>query len=156
MGKTIITSFEDFERLAGQQLGISDYVQVTQERINMFADATLDHQWIHVDVQRAKAESPFGQTIAHGYLTLSLLPVLWDQIVEVHNLGRMMNYGMERMRFAQPVLSGQSVRLSAWLESVQNLRGAVKTSVKFTIDIKESGKKALEGVATFVYYFKPQ
>ncbi len=154
MERLIISSFEDFQQHLGQELGRSDYIEVTQERINLFADATLDHQWIHVDTERAKAESPFGQTIAHGYLTLSLLPYLWDQIIEVRNLERMMNYGMDKMRFSQPVLSGQSVRLVAWMEDIQNLRGAIKTAVRFQIEIKETGKKALEGVATFVYYFR--
>ncbi len=154
MEKLVISSFEDFKQYLGKELGRSDYVEVTQERINLFADATLDHQWIHTDTRRAKEESPFGQTIAHGYLTLSLLPVMWSQIVEVRNLERMMNYGMDRMRFSQPVLSGQSVRLTAWMEDIQNLRGAIKTSIKFCIEVKETGKKALEGVATFIYYFK--
>ncbi len=154
MGKLIITSFEDFQQHLGEELGKSEYMEIPQERINLFADATMDHQWIHVDTERAKAESPFGQTIAHGYLTLSLLPVMWDQIVEVHNLERMMNYGMDKMKFAQPVLSGQSVRLVTKLEDVQNLRGAIKTIIKFHIEIKETGKKALEGLATFIYYFK--
>ncbi len=153
MAKLIINSFEDFQQYVGKELGVSDYIPVPQERINLFADATLDHQWIHVDTARAASESPFGTTIAHGYLTLSLLPVMWDQIIEVHNLERMMNYGMDKMRFSQPVLSGQSVRLVASMDDIQNLRGAVKTSIKFRIEIKETGKKALEGVATFVYYF---
>ncbi len=154
MERLVIGSFKDFQQHLGKELGKSDYIEVPQERIDLFADATLDHQWIHVDTERAKAESPFGQTIAHGYLTLSLLPVMWEQIVDVRNLERMMNYGMDRMRFSQPVLSGQSVRLVASLEDIQNLRGAVKTAVKFHIEIKETGKKALEGVATFVYYFR--
>lgn len=94
MGKVVINSYEDFEKLVGQQIGISDYVELTQERINLFADATLDHQWIHVDPERAKVESPFHSTIAHGYLTLSLLPHLWNQIIEVNNLKMMINYGM--------------------------------------------------------------
>ena len=106
MDKLIINSYEDFEQYVGKELGASGYVQLTQERINLFADATLDHQWIHVDTEKAKAESPFGTTIAHGYLTMSMLPYLWDQIVEVNNLERMMNYGMDKMKFAQPVLSG--------------------------------------------------
>ncbi len=154
MEKLVISSFEDFLSHAGQELGVSQYITVTQERINQFADATLDHQWIHVDTVRAKAESPFGQTIAHGYLTLSLLPALWDEIVDVRNIVRMMNYGMDRMKFREPVLSGQSVRLRTWLESVENLRGAIRTSIKFHIEIKETGKRALEGVATFIYYFQ--
>ncbi len=149
-----INSFEDFQQYVGQELGRSEYIQVTQERIDMFADATLDHQWIHVDTERAKRESPFGQTIAHGYLTLSLLPVMWNQIVEVGNLERQMNYGMDKMKFAQPVLSGQHVCMTARLEEVANLRGAIKTTVGIKIEIQETGKKALEGLATFVYYFK--
>ena len=153
MSKVIINSFEDFEAYVGQELGVSDYVELSQERICQFADATLDHQWIHVDTEKAKAESPFGTTIAHGYLTLSLLPYLWDQIIEVHNLQRMMNYGMDKMKFAQPVLSGQHVRMKTRLQELANLRGAVKTIIKFTIEIQETGKKALEGLATFIYYF---
>ena len=154
MSKVVINSFEDFEQYVGQELGASDYVELPQDRINMFADATLDHQWIHVDIEKAKTESPFGQTIAHGYLTLSMLPYLWDQIIEVNNLERMMNYGMDKMKFAQPVLSGQHIRMVTKLEELANLRGAIKTTIKFTIEIQETGKKALEGLATFIYYFK--
>ena len=155
MDKLIINSYEDFEQYVGKELGASGYVQLTQERINLFADATLDHQWIHVDTEKAKAESPIGTTIAHGYLTMSMLPYLWDQIVEVNNLERMMNYGMDKMKFAQPVLSGQHVRMVTRLQELANLRGAVKTTIKFTIEVQETGKKALEGLATFIYYFRP-
>ena len=155
MSKVVINCYEDFLPFLGKEIGVSDYVEIAQERINMFADATNDHQWIHVDLARARAESPFGTTIAHGYLTLSMLPYLWDQIIAVNNLERMMNYGMERMKFAQPVLSGQHIRLQTFLEEIANLRGAIKTTIKFTIEIQETGKKALEGLATFVYYFKP-
>lgn len=149
-----INSFEDFKQYEGQELGQSQPIHVTQERINLFADATLDHQWIHVDEERCRKESPFGQTIAHGYLTLSLLPVMWNQIVEVGNLDRQMNYGMDRLKYAQPVLSGQHVFMTAHLDEVANLRGAIKTTVHITIWIEETGKKALDGLATFVYYFK--
>ena len=99
MEKVIINSYEDFEKLVGQQIGVSEYVELPQERINLFADATLDHQWIHVDTERAKVESPFKSTIAHGYLTLSMLPYLWNQIIEVNNLKMMINYGMDKMKF---------------------------------------------------------
>lgn len=156
MSKLVINSYEDFLPHVGQILGASEYVEIPQERINLFADATLDHQWIHVDTEKARQESPFGQTIAHGYLTLSMLPYLWDQIIEVNNLERMMNYGMDKMKFSQPVLSGQHVRMVTKLEDVSNLRRAIRTSIKFTIEIEETGKKALEGIATFIYYFKPQ
>ena len=153
MDKLIINSYEDFEQYVGKELGASGYVQLTQERINLFADATLDHQWIHVDTEKAKAESPFGTTIAHGYLTMSMLPYLWDQIVEVNNLERMMNYGMDKMKFGQAVKSGESIRLVADLQAIANLRGTVKAEIKFSIEIKDQKKKALEGVATFLYYF---
>ena len=153
MEKKIVNSYEDFEKLVGQQIGVSDYVEITQDRINLFADATSDHQWIHVDVERAKAESPFKSTIVHGYLTLSMLPYLWNQIIEVNNLKMMVNYGMDKMKFGQAVKSGESVRLVADLHSIENLRGTVKAEIKFTIEIKDSPKKALSGIATFLYYF---
>ena len=154
MSKLIINSYEDFEQWVGKQLGISDYLEIPQERINLFADATLDHQWIHVYTERAKVESPFKSTIVHGYLTLSLLPHLWDQIIEVNNLKMMINYGMDKMKFGQPVLSGQRIRLVANLQSLQNLRGVAKAEIKFSIEIEGEKKKALEGVAIFLYYFQ--
>lgn len=149
-----INSYEEFVAYKGKELGVSEWVKISQDRINQFADATDDHQWIHVDQEKCKVESPFGQTIAHGYLTISMIPLMWSQVIEVNNLERMMNYGMEKMRFGQPVLSGQSIRLRISLDDITNLRGAVKTNVKFVVEIQESGKKAVEGIATFVYYFK--
>ena len=134
MDKVIINSYEDFEKLVGQEIGVSDYVEVSQERINLFADATLDHQWIHVDTERAKVESPYHSTIVHGYLTLSLLPHMWNQIIEVNNLKMMINYGMDKMKLGQAVLSGQSIRMRASLHSLQNLQSnllsRLKTSLK--------------------------
>lgn len=153
MEKLVINSYEDFASHLGQVLGTSDWLEVPQERINMFADATLDHQWIHVDTERAK-EGPFGQTIVHGYLTLSFLPYLWEQIITVNNLKMMVNYGMDKMKFGQAVKSGESIRLVADLLSIANLRGTVKAEIKFAIEIKDQKKKALEGVATFLYYFE--
>lgn len=154
MDKVIINSYEDFEKLIGLPIGVSDYVELTQERINLFADATLDHQWIHVDTERAKVESPYNSTIAHGYLTLSMLPYLWNQIIEVNNLKMMINYGIDKMKFGQAVLSGQSIRLVVSLYALTNLRGVVKAEIKFAIEIKDQPKKALEGIAVFLYYFK--
>ena len=144
MSKLVINSYEEFEKYIGQELGVSEYIEVSQERINLFADATLDHQWIHVDTERAKTESPFKSTIAHGYLTLSLLPHMWNEIIEVNNLKMMINYGIDKMKFGQAVLSGNSIRLKTSLQSLVNLRGAAKAEIKFSIEIKESGKKALE------------
>ena len=154
MSKVIINSFHEFTALLGKNIGVSDYVELSQERINMFADATLDHQWIHVDTERAGTESPFETTIAHGYLTLSVLPYLWNQIIEVKNLKMMVNYGMDKMKFGQAVKSGESVRLVADLHSIENLRGIAKVQIKFSIEIKETNKKALSGIATFLYYFE--
>lgn len=153
MEKVIINSYEEFEKLVGQQIGVSDYVDLSQERINQFADATLDHQWIHVDTERAKTESHFKTTIAHGYLTLSMLPYLWNQIIEVNNLKMMVNYGIDQMKFGQAVLSGQKIRLVAKLQSLVNLRGTAKAEIKFAIEIEGEKKKALDGVAIFLYYF---
>ena len=148
-----INSYEEFAAYEGKELGVSEWLQITQERIDQFANTTDDHQWIHVDVERCKTESPFGQTIAHGYLTISMIPLMWGQIIEVNNLERMMNYGMKDVRFGQPVLSGQSIRMKVSLDEIQNLRGAIKTNVKFAVEIQETGKKAVEGIATFIYYF---
>ena len=102
MSKVIISSYEEFEQFKGKTIGISEYFRITQEQINKFADATLDHQWIHTDPDRA-ANGPFKTTIAHGYLTLSLIPYHWEQIAEVRNLRMMINYGIENLRFNQAV-----------------------------------------------------
>lgn len=147
-----INSYEEFAQYEGQELGKSDWLEVDQSRINAFADATLDHQWIHVDAERAK-NGPFGQTIVHGYLTLSLLPYLWEQIIRVNNLKMMVNYGMDKMKFGQAVLSGQSIRLVAKLHSIANLRGICKVEIQFAIEIKDQRKPALTGIATFLYHF---
>lgn len=125
-----------------------------QDRINQFADATLDHQWIHVDVERAKKESPYKSTIAHGYLTLSLLPHLWGQIIEVNNLKMMVNYGMDKMRFGVPVITGSRIRLNAKLDKIENLRGICKAYIGFKIEIEGQRKPALQGEAQFLYYFE--
>lgn len=153
MSKVIINNYDEFAALLGKNIGASDYVELTQERINMFADATLDHQWIHVNPEKAKTDSPFKTTIAHGYLTLSMLPYLWNQIIEVNNLKMMVNYGMDKMKFGQAVKSGEAIRLVADLYSIANLRGTIKVEIKFVIEIKDQKKKALEGIATFLYYF---
>ena len=129
MGKLVINSYDEFAAHLGEELGTSEWLEVDQERINLFADATLDHQWIHVNVERAREESPYKSTIAHGYLTLSLLPYMWEQIIEVNNIKMMVNYGMNDMRFGQPVITGSRVRLVTKLHSIQNLRGIFRTCV---------------------------
>ncbi len=149
----IINSYEEFASHLGEELGHSDWLLIDQERINLFADATLDHQWIHVDTERASKESPYKSTIAHGYLTLSVLPYLWAQIIQVNNIKMLVNYGMDKMRFGQPVITGSRVRMVTKLHNIQNLRGICKTEVDFKIEIENQRKPALEGIATFLYYF---
>lgn len=153
MEKLVINSYEEFASHLGQELGASQWLKVDQERINLFADATLDHQWIHVDVERAKTESQYKSTIAHGYLTLSLLPYLWEQIIEVNNIKMLVNYGMDKMRFGIPVLTGSSVRLVTKLHAISNVRGICKTEIEFKIEVQGERKPALQGIATFLYYF---
>ena len=154
MSKLVVNSYDEFAAFEGKELGASDWVLIDQERINLFADATLDHQWIHVDTDRAKKESPYQSTIAHGYLTLSLLPYLWSQIIEVNNIKMLVNYGMDKMRFGQAVVTGSRVRMVTKLHAISNLRGICKTEIDFKIEIEGQRKPALEGIATFLYYFE--
>ncbi|MDD6551972.1 MAG: MaoC family dehydratase [Prevotellaceae bacterium] len=154
MEQLVINSYDEFATYEGKELGTSEWLQVDQDRINAFADATLDHQWIHVDVERAKKESPYKSTIAHGYLTLSLLPHFWGQILKVNNVSMMVNYGMDKMRFGKPVLVGSRIRLVTKLASIENLRGICKAGIDFKIEIEGERKPALQGLATFLYYFK--
>ncbi len=152
MSRLIVSSFEEFEAWKGKTLGVSGYLKITQEQINLFADATLDRQWIHTDPVRAK-ESTFGSTIAHGYLTLSLLPHLWEQVVEFRNTKMMINYGIEDLRFNQPVKVNDEVRLHASLKSIINLRGVTKFHLEATLEIKNNPKPAFTGVLVFLYHF---
>ena len=148
-----INSYEEFAAHLGEEIGTSEWLTVDQERINQFADATLDHQWIHVDVEHAKTESPYKSTIVHGYLTLSLLPYFWNQIIKVNNLKMLVNYGMDKMRFGQAVPVGSRLRMVTKLHEIANLRGICKASIAFKIEIEGQRKPALEGIATFLYYF---
>lgn len=152
MGKVIISSFAEFEQFKGKTIGISDYFQISQEQVNKFADATLDHQWIHTDPVRA-ASGPFKATIAHGYLTLSLIPYHWEQIAEVRNLKMMINYGIENLRFNQPVVVGGEIRLKVDLLNIMNLRGVTKVELNVTLEIKNNPKPAFNGTLVFLYHF---
>lgn len=154
MPKLIINSFAEFEQHIGKELGVSEYHKITQEQINLFADSTLDHQWIHTDPKRAATESQFKSTIAHGYLTLSLVPHLWDQIAEVNNYTMLVNYGIENLKFNQPVLVNQEVRLRVVLQALTNLRGIAKTEMKVTLEIKDNPKPAFTATIVFLYHFK--
>lgn len=148
-----INSHDEFATYSGKELGISNWYKITQEQINKFADATLDYQWIHTDSERAAAESPFKKTIAHGYLTLSLLPFLWQQIIKIENLKMEINYGVENLKFGQAVIVDSEVRLRAKLKSIINLRGVTKVVLDATLEIKDGPKPAFVGDVVFLYHF---
>lgn len=149
----VIGSHAEFAEYVGKEIGVSNYHKITQEQINLFADATLDHQWIHVDEEKAK-KGQFGATIAHGYLTLSLLPHLWEQILKVENVTSMINYGIEKLKFNQPVLVNSEVRVRVKLLSLVDLRGISKAELKVTLEIKDCPKNAYEANIIFLYHFK--
>ena len=149
----IIGSFSEFESHLGQELGVSDWHTIDQAQITKFADATLDHQWIHIDEERAATEGPFKATIAHGYLTLSLIPYLWKQIAEIRNLKMEINYGIESFKFGQAVLVDSQVRLKAKLKSIVNLRGTTKVMIEVKLEIKDQTKPAYTGDVLFLYHF---
>lgn len=153
MSTLTIRSLEELTQYEGSEMGVSAYHTITQEQISKFADATLDHQWIHLDAERAKTESPFGTTIAHGYLTVSLLPYLWSQITSIENLKMQVNYEIESLRFNQAVTVNSDVRLRAKLLSVKDLRGIAKARLEVTLEIKDSKKPAFTGIITFLYHF---
>src|SRR5690606_5223119 len=154
MARRIINNYADFEALQGQIIGVSDYITITQEQINKFADATLDFQWIHTDPERAAAESPFKSTIAHGYLTVSMLTYIWYNVVDVRNVKMIVNYGIENLRFQQPVLVNDKIRATVSLHEIKNLRGIAKVTVKIIVDIEGQKKPAYEVLATFLYHFE--
>ena len=149
-----IGSLAELEAHTGQELGASAYDTITQGQIDQFAAATLDFQWIHTDAGRAATESPFKATIAHGYLTVALLPYLWQQIIAIENLKMQVNYEIESLRFNQAVTVNSAVRLHAKLLSLANLRGIAKTRIEVSLEIEGVKKPAYTGVVTFLYHFE--
>ncbi|MBY6366302.1 MaoC family dehydratase [Rhodococcoides corynebacterioides] len=148
------TSADDITGAVGETIGTSDWLEITQERVNTFADATGDHQWIHVDVERATKESPFGGPIAHGYLTLSLLPMLSWQTYTVENSRMGVNYGSNKVRYVHPVPVGSRIRLVAVLGSADTLAdGAVQMTVDSTVEIEGVDKPALVAQVISRVYF---
>jgi len=152
MSKLIINGFTEFQQYIGKELGASQFIKVTQEQINKFADATLDHQWIHTDPVRA-ATGPFKSTIAHGYLALSLVPYLWEEIADIQNVKMLVNYGIEKMKFNQPVLVNNEVRLRVSLKSLNDLRGITKAEMDIVMEIKDNPKPAFTATIIFLYHF---
>ncbi|HZA77527.1 MAG TPA: MaoC family dehydratase, partial [Acidimicrobiales bacterium] len=139
---TIVQGIGGLRELVGQHLGYGDYVEITQEQVNQFADATGDQQWIHVDVERAKRESPFGGPIAHGYLTLSLGPRLAPQVVRVEGVKLAVNYGCDKVRFPAPVPVGSKLRLGIELLEVSDIDGGVQVKERFTFEVEGAAKPA--------------
>ncbi len=138
---TVFNTPAELEKAVGQHLGYSDWLEITQERINTFADATGDHQWIHVDPERAKA-GPFGACIAHGYLTLSLVNMFLPQIVEVRGIRMGVNYGADRLRFPAPVPVGSRIRGGGELVKVEEVKGGVQATVRVTVEIEGKDRPA--------------
>jgi len=141
-----VDGVEGAKSLVGQQLGPSDWVEITQEKVNQFADATGDHQWIHVDVERATKESPFGGPIAHGYLTLSLTPLFMPQMMKITGFGMGVNYGTEKVRFPSPVPVGSKVRASAVVDSVTEVAGGIQMQTTMTFEVEGAAKPACVAV----------
>jgi acyl dehydratase len=148
---TKIEGISGLKEKVGEHLGYSDWHEVTQEQVNKFADATGDHQWIHIDVERAKA-GPFGGPIAHGYLTLSLTPALLDEVLQVSGVSMGINYGLNKLRFPSPVPVGSKVRAGATVNSVEDVAGGVQVELAVTYEIEGGSKPVCVAEVLFRYY----
>ena len=135
------TTFEEIEAAAGQEIGTTEWVEITQERVNTFADATGDHQWIHVDVEKAK-DGPFGGTIAHGYLTLSLVPWLGSQVFDLATPGAKLNYGVNKVRFPNPLRVGSKVRAKVSVKEVIDIPAGKQLTLGYVVEIEGQDKPA--------------
>jgi acyl dehydratase len=149
-----VVSLTDLDELVGREVATSDWLVITQERINAFAEATGDHQWIHVDTERARAETPFGATIAHGFLTLSLLSALMRDAVTVDGPRITLNYGLNRVRFVSPVPSGSRVRARIALATIDDLGDSIQATWTVTIE-REGGDKPALVAEWIVRYYGP-
>ncbi|MGV9866690.1 MaoC family dehydratase [Rhodococcus koreensis] len=146
------THIDELKTLVGTTLHHSDWFEITQDRITTFADATDDHQWIHVDPERANKESPFRRTIAHGYLTLSLLSAMFVQVLEVQGTSLAVNYGLNKVRFPAPVPVGSKVRLQAEITSAQDINGGVQIVVAATVECSGTDKPVCVAEPLFRYH----
>lgn len=143
---------EELQAAIGQELGVSEWHEVKQAEINAFADCTHDHQWIHIDPERAKTESPFGGPIAHGYYTLSCFPYLLEQIYAVSGVVMGVNYGLNRLRFPSPVMIGSKMRARAVLQSIEPFAGGFQVTLNVTIECEGAAKPACVAEAVYRYY----
>ncbi len=146
-----VVVLDDLKTLAGEHVGYSSWRQVTQEQIDAFANATDDHQWLHVDPVRARS-GPFGLTIAHGYLTLSLLPALLNEVLVVNDVSMVVNYGLNRVRFIAPVLTGSRVRLSVQCQDVTEFKGGVQATLLMTVEREAEERPACVAEVIFRFY----
>jgi acyl dehydratase len=154
MPKRILDSPEALKALVGQEIAVTDWFNVTQERIQQFADATLDHQWIHVDVERARRESPFKAPIAHGFFTLSLLPHFMHQALEIKQGIRLgVNYGLNRVRFVSPVRVGSNIRARIVLQSLKDVQDGMEAVFNATVEV-EGGEKPCCVAEWVVRYYR--
>lgn len=151
MSARVIQGIEGLKAAVGDHLGYSDYLEVTQDRVNTFADATGDHQWIHVDVERAKS-GPFGGPIAHGYLTLSLGPMLYPTVVRIEGFSMGVNYGANKIRFPSPVPVGAKIRLGVKLIEVEEIAGGVQMTMEFTFECEGAPKPSCVAEIIFRSY----
>nr|MDO8109764.1 MaoC family dehydratase [Candidatus Sigynarchaeota archaeon] len=151
MAKLVLDGVQAFKQYVGKELGVSDWVTVSQDKINKFADATGDHQWIHVDVARAKKESPFGGPIAHGYLTLSMIAALLFELYEVKKTKLVINYGLNKVRFPSPVAVGKKVRAKATVVEVKDIEGGVEVELQVTVEIEGGTKPACAAAVVYRY-----
>jgi len=149
----LITSIDDARALEGKEVGLSDWVVIDQNRIDEFAEATTDHQWIHVDTERAQRELPNGKTIAHGYLTLAMIPALTGKFIEVRNLTRAINFGLNKVRFYTPVPSGARVRARATVLQARQRAGALLLTSEVRIEIENERKPACVAETLGMYFF---
>lgn len=149
---THFAGIEAIKAKVGEHLGYSDWHEVTQEQVNLFAEATGDHQWIHVDPERAKAESPFGGPVAHGYLTLSLAPVLLEETFTVSGVSMGLNYGCNKVRFPAPVPVGSKLRLGASLQSLEEIPGGAQIVVAMTFEVEGQEKPSCVAEAVYRFY----
>ena len=151
MAQTVLDGVDAVSKAVGTHLGYSDWLEITQDRVNQFADATGDHQWIHVDVERA-ASGPFGAPIAHGYLTMSLSNFFLPQIVDVQGFNMGVNYGVNKVRFPSPVPVGSRIRGGAVLQSADDIAGGVQTVMVITIEVEGTDKPAcvIEAVSRYL------
>lgn len=148
---TIVHGVDEFHSLKGTHLGYSEWMTIDQPRVNLFADATDDHQWIHVDPARA-ASGPFGGPIAHGYLTLSLAPVLLHDVLEVEDISFGVNYGCNKVRFPSPVKVGAKLRLGAEVADVQDVEGGVQVTLDVALETEGAAKPSCIGQVVYRYY----